>query len=46
MTEKTDKTDVAALLADTLMKIEACYLHERMWLRIPFGQPRQPEYDI
>ena len=33
-------------LADTLIKLVTYYLHERMWLRIRFGQPRQPEYDI
>jgi len=33
-------------LADTLVKLVTYYLHERMWLRIPFGQPKQPEYDI
>lgn len=33
-------------LADTLVKIGAYYLHERMWLRIRFGQPKAPEYDI
>jgi adenylylsulfate kinase len=44
----TGKPGVAASigLADTLIKVVAYYLHERMWLRIRFGQPRQPEYDI
>ena len=33
-------------LADTLIKLVTYYLHERMWLRIRFGQPKLPEYDI
>jgi len=33
-------------LADTLVKLVTYYLHERIWLRIRFGQPKQPEYDI
>ena len=33
-------------LADTLIKLVTYYLHERMWLRISFGQPKPPEYDI
>ncbi len=29
--------------ADTLVKVGAYYVHERLWLRVRFGQP---EYEI
>ncbi len=33
-------------LADTLVKLLAFYAHERVWLKIRFGRPRQLEYEI
>lgn len=44
----TGKGEVAASigLADTLVKVVVFYLHERMWLKIPFGRARTPEYEI
>jgi uncharacterized membrane protein len=33
-------------LADTAVKLVAYYAHERMWLRIPFGRTREPDFDI
>jgi uncharacterized membrane protein len=32
--------------SDTLVKIAVYYLHERLWIRIPFGKPKPPEYNI
>ncbi len=32
--------------ADTVVKLVAFYVHERLWLRIRFGQSRRPEYEI
>jgi uncharacterized membrane protein len=44
----TGKIEVAASIGvlDTLLKVLAFYLHERLWLRIPFGRSRPPEYEI
>jgi uncharacterized membrane protein len=33
-------------LIDTLVKIGAFYLHERVWLNIDYGRIREPEYHI
>jgi len=33
-------------LADTLIKFGAYYGHERLWVRITYGRPRPPEYQI
>ncbi len=33
-------------LADSTIKIIAYYAHERAWIRIPYGRPRPPEYQI
>jgi len=40
--------DIAAKvgLLDTLVKIGAFYLHERIWHRIGFGKIKRPEYEI
>jgi uncharacterized membrane protein len=40
--------DIAAKvgLLDTLVKIGAFYLHERIWHRIGFGKLKRPEYEI
>ena len=44
----TGKGELAASigLADTAIKIVVYYVHERMWLKIPFGRARTPEYEI
>lgn len=44
----TRKIELAASigLADTLIKLGAYYAHERCWLKVPFGRPRPPEYQI
>ena len=41
----TRRIGVAASVgfADTLVKVGAYYIHERLWLRVPFGQP---DYEI
>lgn len=33
-------------MLDTLVKIGAFYLHERLWNRIPMGKLRPPDYQI
>lgn len=33
-------------LLDTVIKVGAFYVHERMWNRISFGKQRPPEYQI
>jgi uncharacterized membrane protein len=33
-------------LIDTLVKIGAFYLHERLWLNIDYGRINEPEYHI
>jgi uncharacterized membrane protein len=44
----TRRIEVAASIgaADTAAKIVAYYLHERMWLKIPFGRLDKAEYEI
>ncbi len=32
--------------ADTVVKLLAFYVHERLWLRINFGRRKEPEYEI
>jgi len=31
---------------DALVKVAAYYLHERIWMKLPFGRPKRPEYEI
>lgn len=33
-------------LFDTLIKIFAYFWHERIWLRVPYGQKRYTDYQI
>lgn len=33
-------------LVDTMAKLAAFYLHERLWHRINFGRTKAPEYQI
>jgi uncharacterized membrane protein len=33
-------------ILDTVVKIGAFYLHERLWLRVKFGKLKRPEYEI
>lgn len=33
-------------LLDTLVKVGAFYVHERMWNRLSFGKLKPPEYQI
>ena len=33
-------------LLDTTIKLFAFYGHERLWVRLPYGNPRPPEYRI
>ena len=42
------KFDIAVKVGilDTLVKIGAFYLHERLWHRIGFGKVKPPEYQI
>lgn len=44
----TRRVDLAATigLADTAVKLFAFYIHERVWLKIKFGRPKPPEYQI
>lgn len=44
----TRKLNLAAGIGvlDTVLKIGAFYMHERLWHRIPFGQTKPPEYQI
>lgn len=44
----TGNLDLAAKIGalDTLIKIGAFYLHERLWNRLNFGKQKQPEYQI
>ena len=44
----TGKFEVAASigLADTAVKIVVYYLHERLWLKIPYGRARSTDYEI
>lgn len=44
----TDELRFAAAigLGDTVVKLGAYYMHERLWEGIPFGRPKVPEYEI
>ena len=44
----TDRIDTAIQvgLLDTSIKLFAFYGHERLWVRLPYGRPRPPEYQI
>ena len=44
----TRKAELAATIgiADTILKLAAFYLHERLWLKIRFGKQRPPDYQI
>ena len=44
----TSKARVAVSvgLVDTAIKLLAYYAHERCWLKVSFGRPRPPEYEI
>ncbi|MFH1742502.1 MAG: DUF2061 domain-containing protein [bacterium] len=42
--EQESAAKIAAL--DTLAKIGIYYAHERFWIRIPFGRPKPPDYQI
>ncbi len=33
-------------LLDTVLKITAFYVHERIWSKINFGRKKKPEYEI
>ncbi|MCB9799264.1 MAG: DUF2061 domain-containing protein [Candidatus Omnitrophica bacterium] len=33
-------------LLDTAIKLAAYFYHERVWNKIPYGKPREPEYTI
>ena len=33
-------------LLDTVIKLTAFYVHERIWNRLNFGKEKQPEYQI
>lgn len=33
-------------LLDTVIKIGAYYVHERLWIRVKFGRLKRPEYEI
>ncbi len=44
----TGRLGMAATLGivDTVLKLGAYYVHERLWNRISFGRDRPPEYQI
>jgi len=44
----TGRADLAASIgiADTLVKLGAFYVHERVWLKVRFGRKQPPEYQI
>jgi uncharacterized membrane protein len=44
----TGSLDIAARIGilDTLIKIAAFYVHERLWNRLNFGKMKPPEYQI
>ena len=44
----TGEVKLAASIAlfDTVFKIAAFYVHERLWHRISFGRTKSPEYQI
>lgn len=33
-------------ILDTVIKIVAYYVHERLWIRVKFGKLKRPEYEI
>jgi len=44
----TDNVSLSAGIGivDTLIKIGAYYIHERLWNRVKFGKLKRPEYEI
>ena len=44
----TGRMGVAASIGalDTLFKLGAFYVHERLWLKIGFGRKSRPDYEI
>ena len=44
----TGKIRIAAEigLIDTLVKLGSYYFHERVWIHIPYGKAKPPEYMI
>lgn len=44
----TGKPSLAASIGaiDTLVKLGAFYVHERLWLKIRFGRLRPPDFEI
>ena len=44
----TENIELAARIGilDTLVKIGAFYVHERLWNRLKFGKLKPPEYQI
>lgn len=44
----TGKFELAARIGmlDTLIKVAAFYVHERLWNRLNFGKKKPPEYQI
>ena len=44
----TESLQFAAVVGgvDTLLKLGAYYLHERLWNRVSLGRPREPDYQI
>ena len=44
----TGRADVAASVGilDTVLKVAAYYVHERLWARSAFGRPKPPDYQI
>ncbi len=44
----TGRLDLAVSIGalDTAVKLAAYYFHERLWLKVSFGRPKPPEYEI
>ncbi len=44
----TRRVEFAATVGvvDTLIKLFVYFVHERFWLRIPYGRPKRPEFEI
>jgi len=44
----TGSLDIAARIGilDSLIKIAAFYIHERVWIKLKFGKLKEPEYQI
>ena len=40
------KLAVGAGLLDSVVKVAAYFVHERIWDHINFGRPKPPEYEI